>query len=145
MKNITFLRYAIIVSIFLLIFGIFTNLYLAFNNILEVEKKTFIIINILSFLFIAGLFFIQKALSHFSKREFFTEQSIKYLKTSGYLFILFSLSCMVYNTSYFSSNETLIINLIMYTLILFIGLGLICFSNIIKEGKNLKQENELTI
>src|SRR5690554_7390467 len=105
MRNITFLRYAILFSIVLLTFGIFTNFYLTFNNILEVEQKTFLFMNILSFLFIAGLFFLQQALSNFSKRDFFTEQSMKSLKTSGYLFILFSLSCIIHNILYIDSNE----------------------------------------
>ena len=145
MKNISLLRLSIIVFMTLILLGNLANLYLSFNELVEIDFQTIALSSGLTFLFIVGLFYVQKALLLFSKNQFFTKKSISLLKTSAYYLILFSLSSIIFNTYNIVSAEALIANYVLYALIFLIGFGLICFANVLKEGKYLKQENELTI
>lgn len=145
MKNIFLLRFSIIAFMTLILLGNFANLYLSFNELVEIDFRTIVLSSGLTFLFIVGLLYVQKALLLFSRNQFFTQKSISLLKTSAYCLILFSLSSIIFNTYNIISTEALIANYILYALICLIGFGLICFTNVLKEGKYLKQENELTI
>ena len=110
----------------------------AFNN--------FILTGLL-IIIVTGSFKIQQGIKHIIKDGFFNSISELKFRRAGLIFIIFAICRIVYILiimSEFKLSE-LINNLIMAFLVVLVGMGLLIFSDFIKNGGVLKQENELTI
>lgn len=155
MKKLFILRCLIIVFMILMIVGITGNILeyitrydeaVQFFNNEYFGWFTFYIGLFLSVLFIMGLFYTQKTLKLFSKDMFFNSQSIESLKKSGILFLIFAVLSLTKNI--FKSFESVNVQIFDYLLtftILLIGFGMLTFVDILKKGKKIQEENELTI
>lgn len=100
----------------------------------------------LSVLFIMGLFYTQNTLKLFSKEMFFNMKSIASLKKAGMFFLVFSILSVIKNI--FKSFESVNVQIFDYLLtftILLIGFGMLTFVDILKKGRKIQEENELTI
>lgn len=155
MKKLLILRYSIIVFMILMIVGIMGNIgeYITrydeatqyFNNE-YFGLFAFYIGLFLSGLFIIGLFYTQKTLKLFSKDMFFNSKSIESLKKAGMLFFAFSILSLIKNI--FKQFESVNVQLFDYLLtftILLIGFGMLTFTDILKKGEKIQEENKLTI
>ncbi|MCF6279514.1 MAG: DUF2975 domain-containing protein [Flavobacteriaceae bacterium] len=100
------------------------------------------------FLFL-GLIFIQQGLFLIIKKGFFNTKSAKYFKAGGFLIIVYGLLFFSVELLLFiktmKGEDFLIIRAFQAIPLLIIGFGLLIISDIIKNGKIIKQENELTI
>lgn len=109
-----------------------------FNNLVLTGLLVFIVI---------GSFKIQQAIRYIIKDGFFNEKSKIKFKLAGNIFISFAICRIIYIIivrSEFKLNE-LIHNLMLAFLVVLIGIGLLIFSDFIKNGGLLKEENDLTI
>lgn len=98
-------------------------------------------------LIVFGSFIVQQGIKYVIKKGFFNDISEAKFKRAGFIFILFALCRVIYIiiiNKEFTLSE-LINNFILGFLVLLVGLGLLIFSDFIKNGGILKQENDLTI
>ena len=98
-------------------------------------------------LIITGSFKIQQGIRYIIKDGFFNPKSELKFKFAGKIFIGFAFSRIAYiiiAMSDFELNE-LINNLIIAFIVILVGIGLLIFSDFIKNGGVLKEENDLTI
>lgn len=110
----------------------------SFNNLVLIS---------LLILIVTGSFKIQQGIQYIIKDGFFNPKSEVKFKLAGKLFIGFALCRITYiiiAMSEFKLNE-LINNLILAFIVVLVGIGLLIFSDFIKNGGVLKQENDLTI
>ena len=94
-----------------------------------------------------GSFKIQRGIQSIIKNGFFNPKSEVNFKQAGNVLILFTFLRVVYLViinSEFKLNE-LINNSILAFLVLLVGIGLLIFSDFIKNGGVLQEENDLTI
>ena len=94
-----------------------------------------------------GSFKIQQGIQAIIKNGFFNPKSEVSFKQAGKTFIFFTFLRVVYIViinSEFKLNE-LINNSILAFLVLLVGIGLLIFSDFIKNGGVLQEENDLTI
>jgi hypothetical protein len=96
---------------------------------------------------IIALFNIQKGLQAFIKNGYFNLKSSVRLNRSGYL--LLSISILVIIISLIgmrqSTERELLSDIIMYLLKIAISIGLLAFSDVIKNGNIIESESNLTI
>ena len=114
------------------------NVLGAFNNL---------VLTSLLALIVTGSFKIQQGIQYIIKDGFFNKKSELKFKLAGKIFIGFAICRIVYIIivmSEFQLNE-LINNLILAFIVILVGIGLLIFSDFIKNGGVLKEENELTI
>ncbi|WP_412987121.1 hypothetical protein [Pontimicrobium sp. IMCC45349] len=96
---------------------------------------------------LAGSFKIQQGVKYMIKEGFFNPTSEIKFRMAGTIFIVFAICRIIYIAvamKDFKLNE-LINNSILAFLVILVGLGLLIFSDFIKNGGILKQENDLTI
>lgn len=96
---------------------------------------------------IIALFNIQKGLQGFIKDGYFNFKSSERFKISGYLLLIISIIGIIINLLGMkqSSEIEILSDIIMYLLLIAIGVGLLAFSDVIKKGNVLEDENNLTI
>lgn len=96
---------------------------------------------------VAGSFNIQLAIKYIIKDGFFNKISESKFRIAGLIFIIFSVCRVIYILIVMSEYKLseLINNFIMVFLVVLVGMGLMIFSDFIKNGGVLKEENELTI
>ena len=114
------------------------NVLGSFNNL---------VLTLLLVLIVTGSFKIQQGILYIIKDGFFNIKSQLKFKLAGKIFIGFALCRIVYIIilmSDFKLNE-LINNLILAFIVILVGIGLLVFSDFVKNGGILKEENELTI
>ncbi|TGV00712.1 DUF2975 domain-containing protein [Flavivirga rizhaonensis] len=94
-----------------------------------------------------GLFKIQQALKAIIKYGFYNKVSEVRFKKGGLFLILFGVIGFIFNIIIKSELElnVFITNFVQYFFVLLVGLGLFVFSDFIKSGTILKEENDLTI
>ena len=155
MKKLLILRYSITIFIGLMVIGMSEIIYnYIFNydiflKLIEDDvfgKYSFYLFLLLFVIFISALFYTQKMLGLFYKNLYFDSKGINCMKKAGILFITFSL-LMIFK-SILKTKSLTSIQLFDYLLnfvFLIIGFGMLTFIGILKKGKNLKQENELTV
>jgi hypothetical protein len=119
----------------------------AFENALFGHYKFFIDL-IFSFIFLIGVFFIQRALNHMVRNGVYNPMTPSLLRKGGLFFMVSGFCATIIN---------LIVPLIIFNrnffdmfigndfFVLIIGLGLRYVSDIIQGGIFLKKENDLTI
>ncbi|OUR98209.1 hypothetical protein A9Q86_14235 [Flavobacteriales bacterium 33_180_T64] len=110
----------------------------AFNNL---------ILTGLLVIILTGSFKVQQGIKHIIKEGFFNSTSELKFKHSGLIFIVFACCRFLYIIIVireFKLSE-LINNSIMAFLVILVGIGLLIFSDFIKNGGVLKEENDLTI
>ncbi len=110
-------------------------------------KYNHLVLSTLLSLIVYGSFIIQQGINAIIKNGFFnTKSEIKFRK-AGMLLILFTFLRVLYIlviNSEFALSE-LINNLVLALLVSIVGIGLLIFSDFIKDGEILQQENDLTI
>ena len=96
---------------------------------------------------VSGSFNIQQGIKHIIKDGFFNKISESKFRTAGLIFIIFSICRIIYILIIMSEYKLseLINNFIMAFLVILVGMGLMIFSEYIKNGGVLKAENDLTI
>jgi len=155
MKKLLILRYLIIVFMVLMIVGLSEIIYHYLFNYKELsilfEEGTFGIFTFyiglfLSVLFVLGLFYTQKMLALFYKNLYFDLKSIGFMKKAGFCFVLFSVLSLIKNgfQSFESINSQLFDYLLTFTILL-IGFGMLAFTDILKKGNKIQEENDLTV
>ena len=115
-----------------------SNVLGSFNNL---------VLTLLLVLIVTGSFKIQQGILYIIKDGFFNIKSQLKFKLAGKIFIGFALCRIIYIIivmSEFQLNE-LINNLILAFIVILVGIGLLIFSDFIKNGGILKDENDLTI
>jgi len=98
-------------------------------------------------LIVTGSFKIQQGIHYIIKDGFFNPKSELKFKVAGKIFIGFAFCRIAYiiiAMRDFELNE-LINNLILAFIVILVGIGLLIFSDFIKNGGVLKEENDLTI
>jgi hypothetical protein len=96
---------------------------------------------------VTGSFKIQQGIQHIIKDGFFNKISELRFKLAGKIFIGFAICRIIYIIivmSEFQLNE-LVNNLILAFIVILVGIGVLIFSDFIKNGGILKDENDLTI
>ncbi len=114
------------------------NVLGSFNNLVLTGLLTLILF---------GSFKVQQGIKSIIKDGFFNPKSEEKFKLAGKIFIGFAICRITYiiiAMSEFKLNE-LINNLILAFIAVLVGIGLLIFSDFIKNGGVLKQENDLTI
>jgi len=109
-----------------------------FNNLILTGLLVVIVI---------GSFKIQHGIKYIIKDGFFNSISESKFRSAGLIFIVFAICRVIYILiimSEFKLSE-LINNLIMAFLVVLVGMGVLIFSDFIKNGGVLKEENDLTI
>ena len=94
-----------------------------------------------------GSFKIQHGVNYIIKEGFFNNTSEIKFRVAGKIFILFAIFRIIYiiiSIEDVNLNE-LINSSVLAFLVILVGLGLLIFSDFIKNGGVLKQENDLTI
>jgi hypothetical protein len=96
---------------------------------------------------IFALFNIQKGLQGFIKEGFFNFKSSERFNRSGYLLLLLSISGIIIRLLGMNQSPEgqILSDIIMHSLLLAIGIGLLAFSDVIKKGNSIEAENNLTI
>jgi len=114
------------------------NVLGSFNNLVLTGLLTLILF---------GSFKVQQGIKSIIKNGFFNLKSEIKFKHAGSIFILFALCRTIYLViinSEFKLNE-LINNSILAFIVLLVGIALLIFSDLIKNGGILKEEIDLTI
>lgn len=155
MKKLLILRHSIIVFMILMIIGITGNIgqYITqydeaipfFSH--EYFGQFSIYIGLfLSVLFVTGLFYTQKMFGLFYKNLYFDLKSISSMKKAGFSFVLFSILSLIKNgyKTFESINVQLFDYLLTFTILL-IGFGMLAFTDILRKGNKIKEENDLTV
>lgn len=96
---------------------------------------------------LVGSFKIQHGVNYIIKEGFFNNTSEIKFRVAGKIFILFAIFRIIYiiiSIEDVNLNE-LINSSVLAFLVILVGLGLLIFSDFIKNGGVLKQENDLTI
>ncbi|AUP79171.1 hypothetical protein [Flavivirga eckloniae] len=98
-------------------------------------------------LLLIGLFKVQHGVRAIIDEGFYNVTSQVKFKKSGFFLIIYVLISFAYNILVMKELELniFIVNFIQYYFILLVGIGLYIFSDFIKNGGKLKQENDLTI
>ncbi|MEH6534841.1 MAG: hypothetical protein V7719_00505 [Psychroserpens sp.] len=96
---------------------------------------------------VTGSFKIQQGIKYIINEGFFNSVSEFKFRSAGLIFIIFAICRIVYVLIIMSEFELseLINNLVMAFLVVLVGMGLFIFSDFIKNGGVLKEENDLTI
>lgn len=96
-------------------------------------------------IFVIGLILIQKSLYYIIKTGYFNQKSALLLKKAGFVFIITSVIDIIrfaFNTSaFYPKFNTIAVEIF----ILIVGVGILIFSDIMKKGNDLQEENDLTI
>ena len=108
-------------------------------------------------LFLSSMIYLQGSVSSFIKHNFFNPKSVKYLKYSGVLLLVYSLAGIAFTIIFVLANKSLkngfpdmdSLNFLFksnsHIATLIIAIGIFIVADIIKSGVTIKQENELTI
>ncbi len=110
----------------------------AFNNLILTGLLSVILM---------GSFKIQQGIKHIIKDGFFNRISELKFRKAGLIFVGFALlrtAYIILARNEFKLNE-LINSFIMAFLVVLVGMGLLIFSDFIKNGGVIKEENDLTI
>lgn len=96
---------------------------------------------------IVGLFYVQRSLGLFLKDRNFNITSTKHMKTAGLFIAMYGLAYIVFQINFINSAElsALITNIVEHITVILIGFGVYSFSEILKRGELIQQENDLTI
>lgn len=100
--------------------------------------------------FIYGIFLLRKVLNHFSKREIFHEAVIAHLDRIGKVFFIASIISLIVGFVYRSYVEQeahfgVEVGADSFLFTASLGLFFMVLSEVFAIGKNIKEENELTI
>jgi hypothetical protein len=157
MKKIIILNWALKFLIGILILAIPVDQCLRYNMSDEAltliykdsvfgNYSPYIILLRISILIIA-LFNIQKGLQGFIKDGYFNFNSSERFKISGYLLLTISILGIIISLLGMkqSSEKDILADIIMYVLLIAISVGLLAFSDVIKKGNIIENENNLTI
>jgi hypothetical protein len=157
MKKIIILNWVLKIFIGILILAIPINECLRYNmsnEALTLKYKDsvfgnyspYIILAIIALLIIA-LLNIQKGLQGFIKDGYFNFKSSERFKISGYLLLILSITMLMISFLAIekASGIEILSDIIINLLLIAIGIGLLAFSDVIKKGNMLENENNLTI
>ncbi|MCB9425769.1 MAG: DUF2975 domain-containing protein [Flavobacteriales bacterium] len=163
MKKIKILHKTLLVFNTVILLGLLVNICLYYGIIPESSETfingekpnqiQFILINLFTLLFLVGLFFIQKALSHMYSSDYFNLKSSKLLKTGGLVLIIYS---FISKTTYFfpfnestinfeMKFESALIEVLFTIVIISTGVACLIFAEMLSKGNELKTDNDLTI
>ena len=152
MKNITYLNWALIVFMGICVLGIFLNFYLIWDSadIRHIYKKHGYIgyVNIpLGFLFLYGIYQIQRSIASSIKSNFFSFESAVFLKRGGYVLLAYTVISTIKTILLMNvmKMEILISNSSEHGVLFIVSIGLLAVADIIKNGTRIKHENDLTI
>jgi hypothetical protein len=157
MKKIIVLNWVLKIFIGLLIFAIVVNECLRYNMSSEaialMYKESIFgsfspyIMLIRIGVLILALFNIQKGLQAFIIEGFFNFKSSEKFNRSGYFLLLLGVSGIIIRLLRMTQTpkDQILSDIIMYSLLLAIGIGLLAFSDVIKKGNIIETENNLTI
>lgn len=155
MRKIKILNGSLLIFITLGIVGLVTNFaqmlfskaaFEAINSKTGLGIFYFLTMDLLTFVFLFGLYQVQQSLKSFIENSFFNFKSAILLKKGGFLLIINGLLSSLNNL--FSLNkplESLISNYTMYFMLILIGIGLMAMSDIIARGTLIQEENDLTL
>lgn len=96
-------------------------------------------------IFVIGLILIQKSLYFIIQTGYFNQKSALLLKKAGLVFIISSVIDIIrfaFNANAFHQKFN---NITVEIFILIMGVGILIFSDVMKKGNDLKNENDLTI
>lgn len=98
-------------------------------------------------LFLSSMIYLQGSVNSFIKHNFFNPKSVKYLKYSGILLLVYSLTGIAFAIikSEWSTILEHLNNNIDHITTLIVSIGIFIVADIVKSGVTIKQENELTI
>ncbi|TRW22861.1 DUF2975 domain-containing protein [Flavobacterium zepuense] len=101
----------------------------------------------LCIIFFYALLFIKQSLTYFIKHNYFNDKSTLYLQWGGYTLLIFTVMAAVENFLQIESIETedLFIDAIFLITFFSISIGILAVADIVKNGTQIKQENDLTI
>lgn len=156
MKKIKILHGFLKVFIILFVFGIINYLRMPFfklpwettknlDNFIGPSLWTFYGKILFGCIFVIGLILIQKSLYFIIKTGYFNQKSALLLKKAGFVFIISSVIDIIrftFNTDAFHQKFN---NITVEIFILLMGVGILIFSDAMKKGNVLKNENDLTI
>ncbi|TRW22862.1 DUF2975 domain-containing protein [Flavobacterium zepuense] len=152
MKNIRFLNWALIVFMGIYILGIFLSFYLIWDSaIIRNSYKMYGYIGyvniLMGFLFLYGLYQIQRSIAASIESNFFSFKSAIYLKRGGYVLLAYTIIATIKTILLMDvmKTEILISNSSEHGVLFIVSIGLLAVADIIKNGTRIKQENDLTI
>ena len=98
-------------------------------------------------LFFFALLFIKQSLTYFIKHNYFNDKSVLYLQWGGYTLLLFAVLVAINDFTQGEPIETkdLFIDVLLLVTFLTISIGILAVADIVKNGTQIKQENDLTI
>ncbi len=120
-------------------------------NLSNWMPRVFLILALMEYiLFITGMYFLKRSLTHLVNGSYYSEKVIAYFKTAGKLLVTVGITTLVLRFL----ADILLIDSIALTLdstaysLLFVtimGLFFMLFSTVFANSKKLKEENDLTI
>jgi len=116
------------------------------------EGVVFVVYILIFLTFIFAHFLIAKGLWLFTKKGFFNSKSVRSLKIGGVLLFSYGLIVLGFKVYYLflyhnilDHGEIQLFQIIENSYTIILGFGLIVLTDILKNGLNLKKENDLTI
>jgi hypothetical protein len=154
MEKLSLLRWVLLIVLGIWIMGLvaqftYTLFYggLADYELFRFGSSTFVISLFFSLVLFTAVFFAYQAIKEIIKSGYYNSISAKKFKTSGVLIVgtqLISILFQFINSSTKTLDNTISF-WIMDALFLLIGIGLLSISDLLNEGKMLKEENDLMI
>ena len=166
MSKIKILNWILKGLILITTLGIALNIYLYYSslqhdrffNSLKINAFYYHYISPLqSILFLSSIICLKISIGSFIKHNFFNSKSVKYLKHSGVLLLVYSLAGIAFTVIFVLANKSLkdgfpdmdsmayLFKSNSHIATLIIAIGIFIVADIVKSGVTIKQENELTI
>ncbi|WP_417357712.1 DUF2975 domain-containing protein [Flavobacterium sp.] len=145
LKGVIFLTALGIAFTLYLYFAIQNSQFVDYSKLIPVYSRYMVVVK--GILFLSSMICLQASVNYFIKYNFFNSKSVKHLKYSGILLLIYSLTGIVFIIIK-SERSTILEHLnnnIDYITTLIIAIGIFVVGDIIKSGVTIKQENELTI
>ena len=101
----------------------------------------------LCIIFFYALLFVKQSLTYFIKHNYFNDKSTLYLQWGGYTLLIFTVLVTVNGVINADAIEIedIFINVLLLVTFLTISIGILAVADIVKNGTQIKQENDLTI
>lgn len=116
------------------------------------NQLSFIILNLFSLIQLFGMYQIQKSFNLMININYFNLESVKLMKTGGYILIITSITSQL--TAFLLFGDIIIneitpelglIEFLATFITIVIGVGFLIFADTLSRGNKLKEDNDLTI
>jgi len=101
----------------------------------------------LCIIFFYAQLFVKQSLTYFIRHNYFNDKSTLYLQWGGYALLIFTVLAPVNGVINGDpiEIEDIFINILLLVTFLTISIGILAVADIVKNGTQIKQENDLTI